>query len=62
LKRIETIYKVLTDLPKEETEPALIKAFTIHSKKEDQLIYKDPPLSILQRSKKIKKTELDNTM
>lgn len=57
LKRIETIYKVLADLPREETEPALIKASTIHSKKEDQLIYKDHPLSILQRSKKIKKSD-----
>lgn len=57
LSRVNTIYKVLADLPKEETQAVLIKASVIHAKKEDMIIYKEHPLSILQRSKKVKKSD-----
>ncbi|PVU69123.1 ferritin [Sulfolobus sp. SCGC AB-777_L09] len=57
LSRVNTIYKVLADLPKEETQAVLIKASVIHAKKEDMIIYKEHPLSILQHSKKVKKSD-----
>ncbi|BAB66015.1 encapsulin [Sulfurisphaera tokodaii] len=57
LSIINTLFKVMPDLPKEETQPVFMKAYLTHSRKEDLLIYREHPLSILQRSKKMNRSD-----
>jgi hypothetical protein len=57
VKRIDVVFKVMSNLPKEELVNAILRASIKYSNKEDSILYKDHPLSIFNRAKKMKASD-----